>query len=98
MAKDRRDRDLAQALQEMQASLPPPVETDGAAPAEAVAPPGAVEARMMAAVEVLEALPVRERLGVLYALLPDTLEELDGLGRSAVLEELFLATELTPTT
>ena len=53
---------------------------------------------MMAAVEVLEALPLRERLGVLQALLPVVLDELDAPSRSTVMEELFLESELTPTT
>ncbi len=100
MAKDRRDREVATRLQEVAASLPAPGEADAAAPApEPTAPiTSSPEQRMMAAVDVLEALPVRERLGVLQALLPVVLDELDAASRSSVLEELFLEAELTPAT
>ena len=98
MAKDRRDREVATRLQEVASALTPPVELVPAASPAGAGISSSVEERMMAAVEVLETLPVRERLGVLQALLPVVLEELDAQSRSSVMEELFLKSELTPTT
>lgn len=87
MANDRRDRDdmeLGLQLQELEVGPEP------------LAMEGRVEQRMMAAVSALEDLPMRERLGVLTAMLPAVLEQVDGVGRQAILEELFRALNAGP--